>query len=161
MTRPHKGLGTVGVVVLMAATPILPILTSTYYNNTVEIKPVQHKFSEHHDYEKSEMPSRSERRSTSKILATSLAKDHWKDQRNVKAFLEIIRRESCFDYLSVNQKTGAYGLAQALPADKMGGTGYDYLTNPETQLRWMIKYIDLRYGNARVALSFHNRNGWY
>jgi Transglycosylase SLT domain len=161
MTRPHKGLGTVGVVVIMAATPILPILTSVYYNNTVKVEPVQHKFLKHHDYDREVVPSRSERRSISKVLAVSLAKDHWKDESNVEAFLEIIRRESCFDYLSVNKESGAYGLAQALPADKMSGTGHDYLTNPETQLRWMIKYIDLRYGNAKLALSFHNRNGWY
>jgi hypothetical protein len=43
----------------------------------------------------------------------------------------------------------------------MASAGRDWRTNPWTQLRWMIGYVNGRYGGECGALAFHNRNGWY
>jgi cell wall-associated NlpC family hydrolase len=60
-----------------------------------------------------------------------------------------------------NASSGAYGLAQALPASKYNSAGSDWKTNGETQLRWMMSYIDSRYGSPSKAWSFHQKNNWY
>jgi len=39
------------------------------------------------------------------------------------------------------QGSGAYGIPQALPADKMASAGPDWRTNPATQIRWGLGYI--------------------
>ena len=83
------------------------------------------------------------------------------DLPNTKAFVEIIWRESRFDPFATNKDSGAYGLGQALPADKMASAGSDWRTNPYTQLNWVVKYIDERYGSPMNALLHHNRKGWY
>lgn len=83
------------------------------------------------------------------------------DARNAKAFVEIIWRESRFNYRAVNDSSGAYGLGQALPGSKMESVGDDWRTNPYTQLLWVVKYIESRYGSPVEALSWHDRKGWY
>lgn len=83
------------------------------------------------------------------------------DARNAKAFVEIIFRESRFDYLAENPSSGAYGLGQALPGSKMSSVGDDWKTNPYTQLAWVAKYIASRYDTPVVALRHHDLNGWY
>jgi hypothetical protein len=55
--------------------------------------------------------------------------------------------------------SGAYGLGQAKPADKMAPYGADYMTNPVTQVKWAIAYAQDRYGSACNAARF--RSGWY
>lgn len=77
---------------------------------------------------------------------------------------ELSRRETAGTYSPTiwnYQGSGAYGIGQALPASKMRRFGSDYMTNPWTQLRWMIAYVNGRYGGSCAALAFHNRNGWY
>ena len=40
-----------------------------------------------------------------------------------------------------NPKSGAYGIPQSLPPDKMAAAGPDWRTNPATQIRWGLGYI--------------------
>lgn len=77
---------------------------------------------------------------------------------------EISRRETAGTFSPTiwnYQGSGAYGIGQALPASKMAPWGSDYMTNPWTQLRWMIDYVNGRYGGSCSALAFHNANGYY
>lgn len=55
--------------------------------------------------------------------------------------------------------SGAYGLGQALPAEKMAVYGSDYMTNPYTQLVWMYNYVKDRYGSF-AGVQWESR-GWY
>lgn len=59
------------------------------------------------------------------------------------------------------QGSGAYGLPQALPGSKMASAGADWRTNPRTQLKWMLSYVNARYGSACAAWEFWKRNRWY
>ena len=73
----------------------------------------------------------------------------------------IVQRESGFNPYSQNSSSGAYGLCQSLPANKMATFGSDYLTNPITQINWCLNYVKSRYGNPLNALYFWNQHGWF
>ncbi len=60
-------------------------------------------------------------------------------------------RESNWRNLVANPSSGAYGIPQALPADKMATFGADYLTNPATQIAWGLDYIAHQYGTPCYA----------
>jgi len=71
-------------------------------------------------------------------------------------------RESHWNYKARNHKGGAYGIAQAYPANKMAVISNDWKTNPATQIRWGLKYIKHRYNNnACLALHKSYTRGWY
>lgn len=69
--------------------------------------------------------------------------------------------ESHWNYKAHNYSSGAHGIAQALPADKMEVIGMDWRTNPVTQIRWGLHYIDLRYSTPCKALATFNWQGSY
>jgi hypothetical protein len=70
-------------------------------------------------------------------------------------------RESGWSTSSLNATTGAYGIPQALPATKMQWAGEDWLTNPDTQIRWGLEYISRRYGDPINAWAFFQANNWH
>lgn len=70
-------------------------------------------------------------------------------------------RESRWDVYAFNASSGAYGIPQALPGDKMAAAGADWQTNPATQITWGLSYIAGRYGHPCGAWQFSNNNGWY
>lgn len=70
-------------------------------------------------------------------------------------------QESRWIHTSKNSDSGAYGIPQALPGNKMASAGKDWRTNPATQIRWGIKYMKVRYGSPCEALQFHDVHGWY
>lgn len=78
-----------------------------------------------------------------------------------QCFSNIINQESTWNYLAVNKSSGAYGLVQALPGSKMASAGADWRTNPATQIKWGLNYMEDRYGSPCSAWSFHQANGWY
>lgn len=78
-----------------------------------------------------------------------------------QCFSNIINQESTWNYLAVNKSSGAYGLVQALPGSKMASAGADWRTNPATQIKWGLNYMEDRYGSPCAAWSFHQANGWY
>jgi hypothetical protein len=54
---------------------------------------------------------------------------------------DLWARESNWNELARNPASGAYGIPQAFPADKMASQGGDWRTNPQTQIRWGVEYI--------------------
>ncbi|GAA6526273.1 lytic transglycosylase domain-containing protein [Intrasporangium sp. DVR] len=61
--------------------------------------------------------------------------------------------ESGWRWYAENPSSGAYGIPQSLPASKMGSFGADYRTNPITQMKWGIWYIEQVYGSPCNAWS--------
>jgi resuscitation-promoting factor RpfB len=59
---------------------------------------------------------------------------------------------SQFDAGMVGKYGDAFGIPQSLPPNKMASAGRDWRTNPATQIRWGIDYIDGRYGTPCSAL---------
>ncbi|GAA3975188.1 transglycosylase SLT domain-containing protein [Streptomyces plumbiresistens] len=78
-----------------------------------------------------------------------------------QCFSNIVDHESDWNYRAVNPSSGAYGLFQALPGSKMSSVGADWQTNPATQIKWGLNYMDSRYGSPCEAWSFWQANNWY
>ncbi|MEW2394581.1 transglycosylase SLT domain-containing protein [Streptomyces sp. NPDC046862] len=96
--------------------------------------------------------------STAEIQAMAkqvVAADQW------TCFSNIVDHESSWNYKAVNASSGAYGLFQALPGSKMSSVGSDWQTNPATQIKWGLNYMDSRYGSPCEAWSFWQANNWY
>lgn len=70
-------------------------------------------------------------------------------------------KESDWTTTATNPSSGAYGIVQSLPAEKMASSGADYLTNYRTQINWGLNYIQERYQSPCGALNFHLSNNWY
>ena len=70
-------------------------------------------------------------------------------------------RESHWNYKAHNYRSGAHGIAQALPAEKMSVVGTDWRTNPVTQIRWGIRYITMRYDTPCKAWSKWKSHRYY
>ncbi|MBR2659277.1 G5 domain-containing protein [Candidatus Saccharibacteria bacterium] len=75
--------------------------------------------------------------------------------------LWIIYRESGCRVSAENAYSGAYGIPQALPGTKMASAGSDWRTNPVTQIRWMISYVNGRYGGWQGAKAYWDAHGNY
>ncbi|PZH04660.1 hypothetical protein C1I97_19230 [Streptomyces sp. NTH33] len=78
-----------------------------------------------------------------------------------QCFSNIVNHESTWNYRAVNASSGAYGLVQALPGSKMASAGADWQTNPATQIKWGLNYMNGRYGSPCGAWSFWQANHWY
>lgn len=87
---------------------------------------------------------------TADLGVTGSEKEIWAD---------VITRESGWNTFATNPSSGAYGLPQSLPGNKMAAAGGDYLTNPYTQLTWMYNYVKSRYGSF-AGINWYSR-GWY
>jgi hypothetical protein len=70
-------------------------------------------------------------------------------------------RESGWNRLARNPSSGAYGIPQALPGSKMASVGADWRTNPVTQIRWGLQYIEASYGSPCGAWNHSQSHGWY
>ena len=69
--------------------------------------------------------------------------------------------ESGWNPSAQNPSSGAYGIPQALPGSKMASAGADWQTNPATQIRWGLEYIQSTYGSPCAAWSHEEATGWY
>ncbi|WP_068687484.1 aggregation-promoting factor C-terminal-like domain-containing protein [Thermobifida halotolerans] len=70
-------------------------------------------------------------------------------------------KESNWNHLAQNPSSGAYGIPQALPGSKMASAGDDWQTNPATQIKWGLGYIQGRYGSPCAAWEHSQSVGWY
>lgn len=70
-------------------------------------------------------------------------------------------RESQWNASAMNPYSGAYGIPQALPGNKMASAGADWQTNPATQIRWGIGYIAGRYSTPCGAWEHSENHNWY
>jgi Transglycosylase SLT domain. len=77
------------------------------------------------------------------------------------SFDAIITHESDWNLYATNPSSGAYGLPQALPGSKMASAGADWRTNPVTQIRWGLAYMNERYGSPNAAWAFWQTHHWY
>ena len=66
---------------------------------------------------------------------------------------QLVIGESTWNYKAMNPSSGAYGLFQSLPANKMDSVDTDWADNPVTQIRWGLDYIKRSYGTPCGALS--------
>jgi hypothetical protein len=78
-----------------------------------------------------------------------------------QCFSNIVDHESGWRYTASNPSSGAYGLVQALPGSKMSSVADDWRTNPATQIKWGLNYMNDRYGSPCDAWQFWQVNHYY
>ncbi|BFO14955.1 transglycosylase SLT domain-containing protein [Streptomyces sp. KM77-8] len=78
-----------------------------------------------------------------------------------QCFSTIVERESSWNYQADNPTSDAFGLMQALPGSKMASAGADWATNPATQIKWGLGYMNDRYGSPCDAWNFWQANHYY
>jgi hypothetical protein len=74
---------------------------------------------------------------------------------------QLWTKESNWLTTATNPYSGAYGIAQALPAGKYSSAGSDWLTSYRTQVEWGLGYIRGRYGSPCAAWDHSVTNHWY
>ncbi|HEX5511832.1 MAG TPA: hypothetical protein VFX41_08950, partial [Actinomycetales bacterium] len=70
-------------------------------------------------------------------------------------------KESEWKHTADNPTSDAYGIPQALPGSKMASAGADWRTNPATQIRWGLQYIEDVYGSPCTAWAHSQATNWY
>jgi hypothetical protein len=99
--------------------------------------------------------------SGNKAVGCTMTLDAGWDMNEVGCLISLWDRESGWNESAYNSGSGAYGIPQSLPGDKMASHGDDWETNPVTQIAWGLDYIDGRYGSPCGAWSHSESNGWY
>jgi len=85
----------------------------------------------------------------------------WDDGSQFECLDTIFTEESGWRWDATNPDSGAYGIPQSLPAEKMASAGQDWRTNAATQIDWGLKYIHDRYGTPCAAYAERRAKGWY
>ena len=78
-----------------------------------------------------------------------------------KCLNRLWTKESNWNYQARNPRSGAHGIAQALPASKMEKVGTDWRTNPITQIQWGLLYVSERYDTPCAAWKKFRRSNFY
>jgi hypothetical protein len=84
----------------------------------------------------------------------------WGDKQH-SCLVKLWNRESGWRTNAHNKSSGAHGIPQSLPGKKMASMGADWKSNPETQIKWGLKYIKGRYKTPCNALGHSNQHNWY
>ena len=92
--------------------------------------------------------------------AGQLAAYGW-GQDQFRCLVNLWQRESGWRTSANNPYSGAYGIPQSLPGDKMASVGADWRTNFRTQVQWGLGYIGSRYGSPCAAWQHSEDKGWY
>ncbi|MGO4652301.1 hypothetical protein AB4068_11455 [Arthrobacter sp. 2RAF22] len=99
--------------------------------------------------------------SGAQAYAASILPSYGWGQGEMSALITLWNKESDWRTTATNASSGAYGIGQSLPAEKMASEGADWQTNYQTQIRWGLNYIKERYGSPSAAWSFHLAHNWY
>ncbi len=98
---------------------------------------------------------------TAQQIAEQLLGDYGWSQSQFSCLDPLWAEESGWNVFAENPATGAYGIPQALPGDKMASAGADWQTDAATQIRWGLSYIQATYGTPCAAWSHEEATGWY
>jgi hypothetical protein len=96
-----------------------------------------------------------------KDIAMAMLPEYGWDSSQFSCLDSLWISESDWDVYATNSSSGAYGIPQSLPAEKMATAGPDWQTNPATQIEWGLTYIQSSYGTPCSAWAFKQSNNWY
>jgi hypothetical protein len=98
---------------------------------------------------------------TARQVARTLLHQFGWSKRQFRYLDPLWSRESSWNVRAENLYSGAYGIPQAVPGDKMASAGRHWRTSARTQILWGLRYIKDRYGSPRAAWSHELATGWY
>jgi len=97
-----------------------------------------------------------------KATARAMAADQYGwGEGEFSCLASLWERESGWNYQAYNAGSGATGIPQSLPGDKMASAGADWQTNAATQIAWGLGYISDVYGSPCGAWGHSQATGWY
>ncbi|MEF2976555.1 hypothetical protein [Subtercola sp. YIM 133946] len=102
-------------------------------------------------------PSSAQAYAASRVSAMGWGSDQF------SCLVSLWNRESGWRVNAYNEDSGAYGIPQSLPGNKMATAGADWRTNAQTQINWGLSYISRAYGTPCGAWA-HSQNTnphWY
>ncbi len=94
-------------------------------------------------------------------IAMSMLGDYGWSSDQFSCLDDLWVSESNWNVSATNSSSGAYGIPQSLPAEKMATAGADWRTNPATQIEWGLTYIQSSYGDPCNAWYFKQGHNWY
>lgn len=98
---------------------------------------------------------------SAQAIAYAMMPGYGWDSTQYDCLVALWNRESRWNVYAHNPSSGAYGIPQALPGDKMASAGDDWQTNPATQITWGLGYITARYGTPCGAWAHSEAHNWY
>jgi hypothetical protein len=98
---------------------------------------------------------------TPKEVAMNLLPDHGWGESQFTCLEKLWNKESRWRVDADNPTSSAYGIPQALPGNRMAAYGSDWRTNPVTQIKWGLDYIENRYNSPCSAWAHSQAKGWY
>ena len=98
---------------------------------------------------------------TPKEVAMNLLPDHGWGESQFSCLEKLWNKESRWRVDADNPTSSAYGIPQALPGNRMAAYGSDWRTNPVTQIKWGLGYIEDAYGSPCSAWGHSQAKGWY
>ncbi|MEV5576209.1 hypothetical protein AB0L06_39775 [Spirillospora sp. NPDC052269] len=104
---------------------------------------------------------RASRLSRNKATARTLMNRFgWRATRQYRCLEQLWAHESHWNE-HAHSPSGAHGIPQALPGAKMAIAGPHWESNPQTQIRWGLRYIRGRYGAPCTAWAHWQAAAWY
>ncbi|MGO2111422.1 MAG: transglycosylase SLT domain-containing protein [Pseudoclavibacter sp.] len=94
-----------------------------------------------------------------KAIAAGMLADYGWDESEMSCLDSLWMKESGWNPFAENPDSGAYGIPQSWPAEKMATAGDDWRTNPVTQIRWGLDYIQRAYGSPCTV--WNGYTNWY
>ena len=89
----------------------------------------------------------------------------WSGSSQLQCLDNLWQKESHWNHLAVNKRTGACGIPQSYPCNKMAKWGdeygVNYRRNPWPQIAWGLQYIENRYQTPCAAWKRFQRGGGY
>ncbi len=98
---------------------------------------------------------------TAQALGLAAVKARGWGMEQYDCLVALWNRESHWNVYAHNTGSGAYGIPQALPGEKMATVADDWQTNPATQIEWGLRYIEGRYGSPCGAWAHSEAVHWY
>jgi hypothetical protein len=93
--------------------------------------------------------------------ASSVLPSHGWASSQFSCLVLLWNQESGWRTSALNVSSGAYGIPQSLPANKMSVMGLDWQTNYRTQINWGLAYIAGAYGSPCGAWAHEVAHNWY
>lgn len=99
--------------------------------------------------------------SAAQAYAAGQLGSHGWSSSQMSCLVSLWNQESGWRTSALNVSSGAYGIPQSLPADKMSSYGLDWQTNFRTQINWGLAYISSAYGSPCGAWAHEVSHNWY
>jgi hypothetical protein len=93
------------------------------------------------------------------IAKQLLAAKGW-GENQYNCLVSLWNKESGWNVYAANP-SGAYGIPQALPGNKMASAGPNWQTDAATQIKWGLGYIQARYNTPCGAWAQSEAHGYY